>query len=298
MRIEGCWPLPPLARLTHSFIAAVTVALGVLSCMSLAQAQGLGDLAVAPTRVVMEGRTRSAQVSLLNKGTDTAVYRISIINMQMSESGEYRRVEETGTAGGFADSLVRFAPRQVELQPGKSQTVRIILRKPPGLQEGEYRSHILFQAVPDPQTGQSVEMQTTDEGMSIRLVVVPAITIPLIVRHGELSASASISDIVLSRGDAKNDGQPMVSFSINRSGARSLFGDVSITYRSADGREEFVIGQINQLAVYTPNSRRRISLPLRVPVHVTLSGGRLRVEYRARPDDGGGTIAFADQAVP
>jgi len=290
--------LPPLARSAASFIAAAATALIGLSCTSAALAQGLGDLAVAPTRVVMEGRTRSAQVSLLNKGTDVAVYRISIINMRMTESGEYRRVEETGTAGGYADSLVRFAPRQVELQPGKSQTVRIILRKPPGLQEGEYRSHILFQAVPDPQTGQSVEMQTTEEGMSIRLVVVPAITIPLIVRHGELSASASINDIVLSHGDATTGGQPMVSFAINRSGSRSLFGDISISYRPADSKEEFVIGQINQLAVYTPNSRRTISLPLHVPEKVTLSGGRLRIEYRARPDDGGATIAFADQTVP
>jgi len=290
--------VPPPSRLRSCFVAAIAIAVIVVMLVPSARSQGVGDLAVAPTRIVMEGRTRSAQVTLLNKGTEVAVYRVSIINMQMTEAGEYRRVEETGAAGGYADSMVRFAPRQVELQPGKSQTVRIILRKPPGLQEGEYRSHILFQAVPDPKTGQSVEMQTSDEGLSIRLVVVPAITIPLIVRHGELSASASISDITLSEGDAKNETQPMVSFSINRSGSRSLFGDVSISYLPPDSHEEFVVGQINQLAVYTPNSRRRISLPLRVPEHVTLSGGRLRVEYRARPDDGGGTIASADQAVP
>ena len=290
--------MPPLVRLKHSLIAAITVALAISFYASSATSQGLGDLAVAPTRIVMEGRTRAAQVSLLNKGTDTAIYRVSIINMQMSESGEYRRVEESGTAGGYADALVRFAPRQVELQPGKSQTVRIILRKPAGLKEGEYRSHILFQAVPDPQTGQSVEMQTSDEGLSIRLVVVPAITIPLIVRHGDLSASAAISDIALTRGDAADGSRPMVNFSIVRSGARSLFGDISVSYQPADNQETYVVGKINQLAVYTPNPRRAISLPLQVPEHVTLSGGRLRVEYRARPDDGGETIAVGDHAVP
>lgn len=288
----------PLLTVSRSTLVAAAAILFALAITCPAKAQGLGDLAVAPTRIVMEGRTRAAQVSLLNKGTETAIYRVSIINMQMTESGEYRRVEETGTAAGYAESLVRFAPRQVELQPGKSQTVRIILRKPPGLKEGEYRSHILFQAVPDPQTGQSVEMQTSDQGMSIRLVVVPAITIPLIVRHGELSASAAITNIVLTRGDASNGSQPMVSFSINRNGGRSLFGDISVSYRPAGGGEEYVIGQINQLAVYTPNSRRMISLPLRVPEQVKFTGGRLRVEYRARPDDGGKTIAVAEYAVP
>ena len=262
------------------------------------RAQGIGDLAVAPTRIILEGRERTAQVSLLNKGSVPATYRISIINMQMTESGEYRRVEESGADGGYADSLVRYAPRQVELAPGKSQTVRIMLRKPGGLKEGEYRSHILFQAVPDPTVGQSVEVTTEEEGLSIRLIVVPAITIPLIVRHGKLEATASLSNLQLATASAAPDGRPSLTFQIDRSGARSVFGDIAIAYRPPGG-EDYIIGEISQLAVYTPNSHRIVTLPLRVPEHITLSGGRIAVQYRARDDEGkGDVLATAELKLP
>lgn len=259
-------------------------------------AQGVGDLAVAPTRIVLEGRTRSAQISLLNRGTETAIYRISIINMQMTDSGEYKRVETSGIDEGHADKLVRHAPRQVKLEPGKSQIVRILLRKPADLSDGEYRSHILFQAVPNAETGQSVEMATSSQGLSIRLIVVPGITIPLIVRQGELAATASLSNIGLSKATGSENG-PTLSIRINRSGTRSLFGDIAVTYITADGGE-YVVGEINQLAVYTPNTQRAIKMSLRVPDGVKLNGGQMRVEYRARPEDGGDIIASTRIKVP
>lgn len=277
-------------------IAAVLVA---LLPVGAAHAQGIGDLAVVPTRVVLEGRERAAQVSVLNKGSVRATYRISIINMQMTETGEYRRVEETGVGGGYADSLVRYAPRQVQLAPGKSQTVRIILRKPSGLEEGEYRSHILFQAVPDPTIGQSVEVTTKEEGMSIRLIVVPAITIPLIVRHGTLDATATLSNLRLAKSDASFKGQPTLTFQIDRSGKRSVFGDIMIAYRPPGDGEEYIIGEISQLAVYTPNAYRIVTLPLHIPESVKLSGGRIAIQFRARDDDGkSDVVATAEMNVP
>lgn len=285
-----CPSLPTAKTLITVTLIAIA---GLAPFGGAALAQGVGDLAVAPTRIVLEGRTRSAQISLLNRGTIPAIYRISVINMQMTENGEYKRVETSGIGEGHADTLVRHAPRQVELEPGKSQTVRILLRKPADLAEGEYRSHILFQAVPDPGTGQSVEMATKEDGLSIRLIVVPGITIPLIVRQGDLSATASISTASLSTAN----GNPTLSLRIDRTGTRSLFGDIAVTYVKPDG-QEYVVGEISQLAVYTPNASRRISVSLRVPDGVKLSGGRLRVEYRARPDDGGETLAAARVNVP
>ena len=47
---------------------------------SEAWSQSAGDLVVAPTRIVFEGRTRTAQISLLNRGSAAATYRISLIN--------------------------------------------------------------------------------------------------------------------------------------------------------------------------------------------------------------------------
>jgi P pilus assembly chaperone PapD len=295
MRIGLAASVVPAGRLWQLLALALAATLLVLSASGPARAQGIGDLAVVPTRIILEGRQRTAQVSLLNKGSATATYRISIINMQMTESGEYRRVTESGVERGYAGSLVRYAPRQVELAPGDSQTVRIILRKPGGLKEGEYRSHILFQSVPDPTAGQSVEATTREDGLSIRLIVVPAITIPLIVRHGKLEATTSLSNLQLDTSSATPDGRPSITFRINRSGERSVFGDVSITYVPRDSTQEYIIGEITQLAVYTPNAHRNVTMPLRVPEGVQLSGGRIAVQYRAHDGGGSGDVLAAAQ---
>lgn len=292
MRMNRGLPSPFLPTLRPLIGLALLMIAGLTPGADTARAQGVGDLAVAPTRIVLEGRTRSAQISLLNRGTVTAIYRISIINMQMTNSGEYKRVETSGIEEGHADKLIRHAPRQVELEPGKSQTVRVLLRKPANLPDGEYRSHILFQAVPNPETGQSVEMATNRDGLSIRLVVVPGITIPLIVRQGGLAATASLTNLGLSKANGAT-----LSLRINRTGTRSLFGDIAVTYITADG-SEYVVGEISQLAVYTPNTHRTITLSLRVPDGVKLNGGSMRVEYRARPEDGGETIASTRIKVP
>ncbi len=291
-------------RLPHPFVLtpklliafALLTTFGLISGAGSAFAQGVGDLAVAPTRVVLEGRDRSAQISLLNRGTVTATYRVSIVNMQMTEAGEYVRVETSGIDEGHADKLIRYAPRQVVLEPGKSQTVRVLLRKPPNLPDGEYRSHILFQAVPSPDAGRSVEMATNNEGLSIRLIVVPGITIPLIVRQGNLAANASLAIGRLSTANGAKGG-PTLSLQISRTGTRSLFGDIAAIYTAKNGKE-YVVGEINQLAVYTPNRSRTINLNLRIPDAVKLDGGQIRVEYRARPEDGGETLASARIDVP
>src|SRR5688572_28815630 len=48
----------------------------------------VGDLMVSPTRVVLEGRKRNAELTLINTGSQRATYRISFIQMRMTDTGE------------------------------------------------------------------------------------------------------------------------------------------------------------------------------------------------------------------
>ena len=91
-----------------------------------AMAQGAGDLVVTPTRIVFEDRTRSAQVTLANRGSATATFRISLIDMVMDANGEMREAQ-SGEARSV-ESLVRYAPRQIEIEPGAHQVVRLSLQ--------------------------------------------------------------------------------------------------------------------------------------------------------------------------
>ena len=176
----ACFPFRTTAakRLWRQVFSALCLA--AVACIVLpaaAWAQSLGDLGVSPTRVVLAGRTRSAEIVLLNRGTQPATYRISVVNMRMTETGRFETIEQTESDQMFADKLIRYAPRQVTLDPGATQTVRVMVRKPRDLPPGEYRSHLYFRAVPPPGAGRSVEFVDSGQGIQINLVVIPGVTI-------------------------------------------------------------------------------------------------------------------------
>ena len=256
-----------------------------------ALAQGAGDLIVTPTRIVLEGRDRSAQVTLSNQGSAAAVFRISLIAMDMDENGSLQEVE-AGTAGvKTAEKLVRYAPRQIEIAPGGTQVVRLSVRKPADLEEGEYRSHMFFRAVPDESAGRNVadDDQLQDNELRVQLIPIYGITIPVIVRHGELAADVGLSDVEVLEANA--DRPARIALTMMRRGDRSAFGDVTATYTPADGGGSVVVAQVTRVAVYTPRESRRLVLPLRLPEGVVLGQGALRVEYRATAKDGGELLA-------
>lgn len=275
-------------------VVIVAALFGAFADSGPALAQGAGDLVVAPTRVVLEGRARSAQLALVNQGSETATYRISVINMRMNEDGGMVEIAEPDEGQGFADRLFRYSPRQVTLEPGASQAIRILLRKPKDLEEGEYRSHLMMRAVPD-EGGQSVEAPVEEGAATVRLIPIFGIAIPVIVRHGELTYGVSISDasFVAAEGDRTLH---EVRFDLDRTGTRSAFGDLTVS-TSVDG-ENIVLSRAMRLAVYVPNKSRSVVMPLRVPGGVDLSGRSLKITYAETADDGGAVIAETSVTVP
>lgn len=244
-----------------------------------------GQLMVAPTRVVFDDRTRSAQVTLVNTGAEQATFRIEFVRRRMRADGGFEEILQPRDGERFADEMVRFSPRQVTLAPGQSQVVRLLLRKPAALDAGEYRSHLLFRSVPELGGGIEALDRTDNREISIQLVPVLAISIPVIVRHGATHAQAALSGAELIAGPA-----PALRVGIARSGNRSLFGDLQVIH-FADSGERRVLGQANGVAVYTPLEKREFRLPLYLPPEVSLDAGRLQVVYRARPEEGGAVLA-------
>lgn len=277
--------------LTGMMVATLVAA--VLFASPAAKAQGAGDLVVSPTRVVLEGRDRSAQLGLVNKGSETATYRITVINMHMSEDGNMTEVAKPVEGQQFAGNLFRYSPRQVTLEPGASQAIRLLLRKPKDLPDGEYRSHMMMRAVPDA-AGQSVE-NTSGSGATVRLIPVFGIAVPIIVRHGKVAYDMSVSDMAFVP-PSEQDQLPKIRFKLNRTGNRSSYGDLTATLTV--GGKEIVLSEIFRLAVYTPNASRTVEMTLRVPDGVTLSGNSLKVSYKSIPDEGSKLLAESSTILP
>lgn len=278
-----------LATRTFTRRAAFLTLLGWL----MAAPPAMAGLMLHPTRLVFEKNQRAAQVDLINNGTESATYRISVVNRRMTENGDFTPVSEPGPGEQFADAMLVFSPRQVTLAPGTTQTVRVMVRRPASLAPGEYRSHLLFEKQPEPGAGSSVESQGQQQiGIVLNLLV--GASIPIIVREGETAAAVTLSHLALQSGA---DGRPALSVQMERSGTRSVYGDLVATFTPAGGGA-FEVARAGGIAVYTPNPVRRALLAVAAPGGAALAHGTLRVAYLERLEAGGKLLAEATLVLP
>ncbi len=254
------------------------------------------ELMLNPTRVVLSNNQRAAQVELINNGTEAASYRIGVVNRRMNETGEFLNVQAAGPGEQFAGDMLSYSPRQITLQPGSAQVIRIMVRKPDGLAEGEYRSHLHFEKLAEAAGTTSVEgTQAANQQIGVVIKTLIGASIPVIVRHGQTSAHVVLAELQLQPGQGK---QPaMLGFQIQRSGNSSVYGDVQATFTPAGGAPQQV-ARASGVAVYTPNPLRRASLALQLPTGMTLGRGQLQLAYRERPEAGGKLLAEASLTLP
>ncbi len=252
-----------------------------------------GDLLITPRRVVFEGAKRSMDLNLANTGQDTAVFAISLIQIKMKDDGGFETIAEPDPGQRFADRFLRFFPRTVALGPNEAQTVKIQLTRANELTEGEYRSHFYFRSVPRVTPLGEEEKAEDTTAISVRLIPVFGITIPAIIRVGESTAKATLTGLSLGAG---GDGAPMLELVINRTGNMSVYGDITVDHISADGKITRV-GVANGVAVYTPNSTRKLGFSLMDVPGVDYRAGKLKVSYSASSDVKPARFAEAELAL-
>jgi P pilus assembly chaperone PapD len=242
----------------------------------LAQGKGgVGDLMVMPTRVVLEGRERSAEITLRNSGKESCVYRIQMQEMRMLPSGQVEVMpKQDGVA--TATDLIRFTPKQVELAPGETQAIRIQLRKPEGLKDGEYRSHMVFQGLPPVEPPKPLLGQD-DKALTFDIKTVISLSIPIIVRHGETSVAVAMSGLSFHPAPSPETA-PFLEFTAERTGNRSVQGEYKVEWLPGSGPARTVLPVAGGV-IYTDLARRPMHLNLTDGKGVPFAQGRLKVTY-------------------
>ncbi len=248
-----------------------------------------GDLMVFPKRIIFEGSVKSNELTLANTGSDTARYNISFVQYRMNEDGSFVEIKTPDDGQNFADPFLRYYPRSVMLGPKESQIIKFQLTKTNLLKPGEYRSHIYFRAIPNPKPlGEEEQRDTTT--LTIKLIPVFGITIPAIIRVGESNAKLTLSDVSFSN---QNDTVPMLDVKLNRTGNMSVYGELSVSHKSPNGKRTEV-GKASGIAVYTPNPARTFKLPLNRNTKVDFNAGTLHVEFNSPSDTKAVKYAEAD----
>ena len=262
-------------------IVASALALAPMFALATPAEAGVGDLLVAPTRLVLDGR-RGAEIILNNIGDEPATYRISVEFRRMDENGGLAEVAQPTAADQAAADMLIYAPRRVTLAPHEPQAIRIAARAPQGLADGEYRVHLLFRAIPPATPVVQAAAAQPEKGLRFELIPVYGVTIPVIVRLGNLQATAGIANVHLD----KSSGNPFVSLDLSRNGQRSTFGEVRVM---KPGVKDPVALQ-KAVAVYTEISARHLSIPVSSSFKGDIAGP-VTVQYVETGDDGSHVIA-------
>jgi P pilus assembly chaperone PapD len=268
-----------------SLVLAASLAAAPFVAPTTAEA-GVGDLLVAPTRIVLDGR-KGAEVILNNIGEEPATYRVSVEFRRMTENGDLVDVTTPGDSDKAAEDMIVYAPRKVTLAPHDPQAIRIAARPPAGLADGEYRVHLLFRAIP-PATPVAEPTEEKPKGVQFKLTPVYGVTIPVIVRLGNLQATGGIANVHLE----KKDGGTAIGLDLTRTGARSIYGEVRVL---KPGVKDPIALQ-KGIAVYTEVNRRHVSMPVAAAFREQ-AVGPVTVQYLETSEDGGSHVLAETQAV-
>ena len=270
---------------TRSMLAASIFAAPLLVLPTAAEA-GVGDLLVAPTRIVLDGR-KGGEIILNNIGEEPATYRVSVEFRRMTKDGDLVDVPAPSASDKLAEDMIVYAPRKVTLAPHEPQAIRIAARPPQGLADGEYRVHMLFRAIP-PATPVVQADAEKPKGVQFKLTPVYGVTIPVIVRLGNLEATAGIANVHLEKkGDAE-----AVGLDLTRTGSRSTYGEVRVM--KAGFKDPIAVQK--GVAVYTEVGQRHVSVIVPEASRAA-AAGPVTVEYLETYDDGTHLLAQTDAVL-
>lgn len=253
------------------------------------------DILITPTRVVFGERDNYGLVTLANNGDKVTTYKIGWKFFEMQAEGAAYKPIEISDLDYDVSEYINFSPRQVTLQPGASQKVRLALRRPSDIPDGDFHVHLGFSTVPDSGldvSGDGYQSREEVAGMSVMVNI--GYTIPVVVRSGVVDVSAEIGQIALSRN--KINGLLRVAVPINRAGgAYSVLGHLMVFHVDGSGNETR-IGEVSNAHIFPEVDSRTFDVQLTK----NIDGGSLRVvmyDYLYDSSSGNNAV-YAEKTFP
>ncbi|MFM6950386.1 MAG: hypothetical protein ACKOW1_05130 [Novosphingobium sp.] len=260
-------PNPPLAN---------PVVNGAAPSVSIAAPSA--NINITPRRVVFDAIKRTEAVFVFNQGTAPVTVDVSLIDNVMLPTGEIVPVDKlaersqadqtTAAKLKSARDLILASPSRLTLPPGKGRTIRLRASLPAGADSAELRTHLAVTTVPAAESGLTAEAAATPRAgeLAFKIQSVFGISIPLILRPAPINPVASISGMKVEMlaapvgptGELRR--VPVLSFTLARSGAGSIFGNIEA--KSTSGKSNEIIGYVRGLGVYPELDSRRVDMPL------------------------------------
>lgn len=250
------------------------------------------NLNITPRRVTFDRTRRSATVYIFNQGGTPTTVDVTVVDRVMMPDGQIMTAADASKTPAqklvtdklkSARDMVQVAPRRVELEPGKGQTIRLrIGNVPADTDAAEYRTHLTVTTIPSREAGVTAEeaaKSTKDNRLTFRIDTVYGLSIPVIIRTGTPAPHAAIENAHVVTEEISLDGHsapkptPILVVDLVRGGANSLYGNLEV--RPVGGRGD-PIGAARNVGVYPEIDRRTIRIPLN---HAPKTGEKLEVTF-------------------
>ena len=194
----------------------------------------------------MDARAASASLTLTNSGKRAESYRVELVDMLYQDDGRVVPAEKVPADYPSAKNLIRFSPSQIRLEPGESQTVRVLVKTQDKLPDGEYRVHAALRQLPNvADMKEPAKKAGTVAGV---IGIEQSVAIAVIVRRGQTAATGSIASMKLVEGGKT----PALDLQLGRNGNRSLY--TNLLLKDSSGK---LATEVKGVAVPVPNERRR-----------------------------------------
>ncbi len=245
------------------------------------------DLTILPIRVLMEGRERNSELTLVNSSATTNTYRLEWRHRRMKEVGGYEHLDAPLNPIFDPDKTIMFSPKQVTIAPGQTQRVRLSVRKPADLPDGEYRAHLVLKKVaiknPINKKGQP--------GLAVQVNTNVGFSIPVVVRQGPYDANVKITKPQFLPPN-KPGASPAMSLVLKRTGLHSISGTLRV-YWTPIGEAERIIGQTKNVNVFHEIDERLIGVTLK---ENNITSGTIRIAFEGERKKKG--VVYDEQRFP
>ncbi len=246
------------------------------------------DLTITPTHIVFDGRERFAAITLINTGDEQMTYQMGWRYFRMQETGPAYKSSETSVTEFDLSKHIVLTPRRVTLLPGAKQRIRLALRRPEEVPDGDYHAHLAFSPVVE--VPDSLEQEKPTAGIKINV----GYTIPVVLRAGDIDVNFDIADVGVIVNEKTGKFKALIN--VNRSGGPyGAMAHLYVYHKGHSGGEEELVGELHNAHIFPEVNHRVFDVFLTKDIR---AGGSLRVVLEHSDKDEDKKFVYAEKTFP
>lgn len=197
-------------------------------------------ISITARRLYLDPKSDTTNIRVLNMDAEAQRCTVQVNDILINNKGLIELAADGTTTENSAKPLIRLAPRRFDLGMREHQMVKLLYRRKPGIENGEYQGVLAIKCV--------AKKQNVDEAVSIDAALVH--NVPVIVRTGRLPLQAEFTN--------SNIQDDHLQLELTITGNRSLTGDLEVI----DSASGDVIYKRKDLSVYSQQPKKQLDVPL------------------------------------